>query len=381
MDKSIELNNFVLTAISKGRYKITPKESHIKFPKSKAKRIKRCYFSGNQNSWVFYDQDDNLQIIKEIDQELTSSIKSQVKKGFRSSNNKQKRDISHQSSIENNEILKNILSKVKQLQIIKGYSKRTIEVYTSQLIKFSGSFPGRDISEIRNEEILDYFEKEITSGDMSATSQNQMINAIKFYLEHVLDKPRTIYKLPRPKKKKKLPKVVKKDSIIKILDQIKNVKHRCIIKLLYSSGLRISELLALRLENIDFDRKQLLIRDAKHGKDRVVMIAESFIEELTQYIQIYKPNEYLFNGQNRDQYSAVSVRKIIRRALDKAKLDSNVTPHMLRHSFATHLLDKGVDVRYVQELLGHSSLKTTEIYTHISDNYKKNIRSPLDDLN
>ena len=263
MGKSIELKNWPLILTSENRFKIITKSRGTKFCNEQSKKLYRCYYSSNENSWVFYNTSENLKRIKDIDLRYS-----------------QNENLNSQGQ--------EIIRKVKLLQVIKGCSNRTIEVYGSQLKKFIYEFPNRDISRLANEEIIDYIEKEINAGRMSPTAQNQMINAIKFYLEQVLGKPRTFYNPPRPKKKKVLPKIINKEELLKILNEIKNLKHRCMIKLLYSSGLRISELLELKLADIGFDRKQLLIRDSKHGRDRAVMIAETIITELWHYIELYK---------------------------------------------------------------------------------------------
>jgi site-specific recombinase XerD len=169
-------------------------------------------------------------------------------------------------------------------------------------------------------------------------------------------------------------------EVKKLMAGVTNLKHRCIIKLLYGSGLRLSELLHLKLTDIDSKSMIIHIRKSKGNKDRVVMLSNSLLDELRVYFIHYKPTDFLFEGQSGGMYSEKSVQVIVKNAASKAGINKQVTPHTLRHSFATHLLEAGTDIRFIQQLLGHSSIKTTEIYTHITDVMKSKIKSPLDSL-
>ncbi len=165
-----------------------------------------------------------------------------------------------------------------------------------------------------------------------------------------------------------------------MIEAADNIKHRCILKLLYGAGLRVSEVLALTLADIDSANMLIHIRDAKGRKDRTVMLSRSLLADLRDYYLQYRPHRFLFEGRTGEAYSARSVQAVVRQIVEKAKITKTVTPHILRHSFATHLVESGTDIRYVQELLGHRSIKTTEIYTHITDISKSGIKSPLDHL-
>ena len=220
----------------------------------------------------------------------------------------------------------------------------------------------------------------IQAKNISTSQQNQRINAIKFYYEKILGREKQFYSLHRPRKETILPKVLSKSEIEKIFLATENIKHKAILMLIYSAGLRRSELLNLEIKDIDSWRMAITIRDAKGNKDRISLLSNHLLILLRQYYREYKPHRYLFEGANGSQYSPTSIAKILKNAAHKAGIKKNVTPHMLRHSFATHLLEQGTDLRYIQELLGHSSSKTSEIYTHVSKQALDNIRNPLDDF-
>jgi site-specific recombinase XerD len=186
--------------------------------------------------------------------------------------------------------------------------------------------------------------------------------------------------LERPRKSKKLPVVLSRDEILRLLLATPNLKHRTILTMLYGSGLRISELINLKIADIDFARKQVFIKDAKGRKDRVVALSERIYGLLNDYLHTYQPDVYLFNGQENLKYTAGSVRHFLARAVKQAGIKKRVTPHTLRHSYATHLLEGGVDLKYVQELLGHSRPETTQIYLHVTKKQLLAINSPIDTL-
>lgn len=220
----------------------------------------------------------------------------------------------------------------------------------------------------------------VVAPNKSISYQNQCINGIKHFLRykgHGLDP----FELKRPRKEKKLPVVLSVDEVKRLLDSIQNVKHRTLLGLVYSAGLRIGEALELKPEDIDSRRKLIHIKSAKGKKDRYTLLSTKFLEELRHYYKAYKPKVFLFEGQDGGAYSAQSAQQVLRKALAEAGIEKrNVTLHTLRHSFATHLLESGTDIRYIQALLGHSSPKTTMIYTHVSENRLQMINSPFDNL-
>ncbi|WP_208746834.1 tyrosine-type recombinase/integrase [Aquimarina algiphila] len=260
---------------------------------------------------------------------------------------------------------------------LKRYALNTCKTYISQFEKFINHYPNKDIVTLSEQEIRSYLQH-LISQNKSNNYLNQAINSIKFYYEVVMGMPNRFYSIERPRKQQQLPKVVSKEEIITMLEHTNNIKHRCIIGLLYSAGLRRSELLNLRLTDIDSKRMLVFIRNAKNNKDRYSLLSQTILKDLRTYYKQWKPKEYLFEGTLGDRYSAESVAKIVRRASARSGILRKITPQMLRHSFATHLLEDGTDIRYIQTLLGHNSTKTTEIYTQVALKNFKSIRNPLD---
>jgi site-specific recombinase XerD len=187
-------------------------------------------------------------------------------------------------------------------------------------------------------------------------------------------------RLERPKKKKKLPNVFSLEEIQMLLKSVDNLKHKCMLILIYSGGLRRSEVLNLRVEDLSFERKTVFVRNGKGGKDRYTFFSDVARKYLSEYLKQYHPNYYLFEGSTKGRYSESSLQSVFEKARSKAKISKLVTLHGLRHSFATHLMENRVPLHVVQELLGHSSIKTTEIYLHISNKFRQELKSPLDDI-
>jgi len=207
------------------------------------------------------------------------------------------------------------------------------------------------------------------------------VNALKFYYGSMLKK-KFFYDIKRPRKDKKLPVVLSKEEVAKILSYVDNLKHKAILMLVYSAGLRVGEVVKLKPENIDSKRMLIHIKGAKGRKDRYTLLSETTLNVLRQYWKKYKPENWLFRGAKDGRYLSIrSVQKIFEQAYEKAGIRKEITIHGLRHSFATHLLEGGTDLRYIQELLGHKDSKTTKIYTHVSTKSLGKIRSPLDDIN
>ena len=264
---------------------------------------------------------------------------------------------------------------------LKNYSEITIKTYRLHFQRFLNFYPEIKLEDITHEQIRKYLLYLVQEKQYSTSAQNQAINAIKFYYEKVLGKPVEKYYVPRPRKEKRLPEVLSEEEVTKILKQIKNLKHKCIIYLIYSAGLRLTEVVHLKISDIQSDRKQIFIRSAKGNKDRYVILADTILELLREYYKIYKPTKWLFEGRPGNQFSRRVIQRIFKNAVDKSDVNKPATIHTLRHSFATHLLENGTDLRYIQHLLGHKNLKTTEIYTHISKSAVDRIKSPLDRLN
>ena len=261
----------------------------------------------------------------------------------------------------------------------KRYSLNTARTYITQFTEFINHFPGKPLREIDELDIRSY-SRYIVQRGKSSSLQNQAINAIKFYYEQVLNMPQRFYDIERPRKEQKLPDVLSKEEVKAMINVTENLKHKAILITLYSCGLRLSEILELKLTDLKRDRNLLLVRQGKGKKDRHTVLGLKTIGLLDKYIGVYKPKEFVFEGQDGDRYSAKSVQNIVKHSAAKAGIVQAVSPHTLRHSFATHSLEGGTDLRYIQVALGHSSPKTTEIYAHVSTKSLSGIASPLENL-
>ena len=263
---------------------------------------------------------------------------------------------------------------------MKRYSPNTIRTYTDLFEEFINHYPLQDPREITEKEIISFIRYLVDERQVSASYQNQAINAIKFYYEKVLGGVRKFYFIERPQKERRLPVVLSVEEVAQLFEVTENLKHKCLLMVIYSAGLRVSEALNLKIKDIDSQRMQIQVRNAKGGKDRHSLLSESLLPLLREYFQLYQPKEYLFEGERGGAYSARSAQSVLRQAVSKTNIRKRVTLHTLRHSFATHLLEGGTDLRYIQTLLGHNSSKTTEIYTHVSTKALGEIKSPLDSI-
>ncbi len=262
----------------------------------------------------------------------------------------------------------------------RRYSPRTIQTYGHSLRQFL-QWVAKPINQITNNDLEQFNLDYILSNSYSFAYQNQVVNAVKLYFKTFHGSRFNVEKVERPRPEHKLPNVLSKEEVKQLLEAPSNIKHRAMLSLIYACGLRRSELLFLKLEHVDSKRGILIIVNAKGKKDRIVSLSEKTITMLREYYKAYKPMVWLFEGQKpAEQYSEASLQAVFKQAIYKAKIRKPATLHWLRHSFATHLLEAGVGLRLIQELLGHKSSKTTEIYTHVSTQSLKNIRSPFDDL-
>ncbi len=269
----------------------------------------------------------------------------------------------------------------KQWMRSRRYSESTIGTYTDALKIFLRFYSGKPIHEITNEDLIVFNNDYILKNKLSASHQNQVVNGIKLFfrtVEHSKLDPELVH---RPKREKLLPNVLSKEEVKLILEAHGNIKHKAMLSLIYSCGLRRNELLNLKLNDIDSKRGLVIIRKGKGRKDRVTPLSEKILILLRDYFKAYQPKEWLFEGQNgKGQYDERSLANVLKQALEKSNINKPVSLHWLRHSFATHLLENGTDLRYIQEILGHSSSKTTEIYTHVSNKSIQKIVSPFDTL-
>lgn len=261
-----------------------------------------------------------------------------------------------------------------------NYSVSTIRTYTQQFLQFLRDFEYRDPKDITYKETVRYLASLMERG-LSATSGHAMVNALLFYYNQVEQIPGYELKLPRPKKEKKLPTVLTKEECLLLFGVVENPKHKLLLLIGYGAGLRVSEIVNLEWRDILFAEHKIHIRNAKGKKDRMVMLPMRIVRSLEYYKETYQTKKYVFEGQFAGEpYSVRSVQEVMRMALKKTGLEKKATVHSLRHSFATHLLEHGTDIRYIQQILGHSSIKTTTIYTHISASAVNKIISPLDQI-
>lgn len=261
------------------------------------------------------------------------------------------------------------------------YPPSTVRTYTSMLETFLKYVSPKEASECSADDLVSMVNDYVLPGRLSYSYQNQLISAVKKFYGEICRKVIDPGTLTRPRVRHRLPNVLSKDEVKRILSVPFNEKHRVMLSVIYGCGLRRSEVLMLEPEDIDRDRMLLTVRQSKGFKDRVVPISSRLLEVIDSYVERYRPVTFLFEGQRQgDAYSAASLEKVFRKACASAGIKKNITLHGLRHSYATHLLEAGTDLRYIQELLGHKSSKTTEIYTHVTEKSIAKIRSPFDDL-
>ena len=340
------------------------------------KAIPGVQFSHQNRAWYQYQEDFNLNLCFNHFKGIAYlDYKALKKKQTRPSETiTQKQDYAYRCATD-------LPKGYHEMLIQKRYSKQTMRTYSAYMRDFVFHFKDKVLETLTTRDINAYILYLIEKYNTSPSEQNQRINAIKFYYERVLGREKRFYEIQRPNKVSTLPKVLSKEEVKRIIEATSNIKHKCIISLLYSTGLRRSELLNLKLTDIISDRKQIRVDNAKGGKDRYTLLSNSLLELLRNYYMQEKPQFWLFEGAKpATPYSATSLTKILNKAVQKAGLNKHVTPHMLRHSFATHLLEQGIDIRYIQNLLGHESTKTTEIYTFVSKYKLDDIKNPLDEL-
>lgn len=264
--------------------------------------------------------------------------------------------------------------------LLKRYSQNTIRTYSiefAQLLYILKSYPVQELSPERLRSYFLYCHEKLK---LSESEIHSRMNAVKFYFEQVLHRQKMFFDIPRPKKKLLLPKMLSKAEIKKIIAATENLKHSLILKVCYGMGLRVSEVVALKLSDIDSAEMLVRIEQGKGKKDRIAVLPQTLLPELREYYLTYRPKVYLFEGKEGGAYSVRSAQAVFRKAMVKAGIRKKVGIHGLRHSFATHLMETGTDIRFIQELLGHNSIKTTQIYTHVTDLSKSRIKSPLDSL-
>ncbi|MEO0075756.1 MAG: site-specific tyrosine recombinase/integron integrase [candidate division WOR-3 bacterium] len=298
------------------------------------------------------------------------------------------KEISLQRKIKSNDSCKPISADInheiaafREWLKFKRYSPNTIKTYSDALFVFLNFFKEKNISSLNNNDVVFFVNEYILKQKLSFSNQNQIINAIKLYFREIRKSKIEVESLQRPRREHKLPNVLSKEEVKAILQAPANLKHRAMLSLIYACGLRRSDLLNLQIHDVDSKRYMLIIRNSKGYKDRQVPISDKTIEMLREYYKVYKTKTWLFEGQEQgEKYSETSLQKVLHNAVNETGIKKPVSLHWLRHSYATHLLESGVDLRYIQELLGHKSSKTTEIYTHVTEKSLQKIKSPFDDL-
>jgi site-specific recombinase XerD len=273
-------------------------------------------------------------------------------------------------------------SRFQALLQLKGYSPNTLRTYATEfhcLLRLLGSV---NVNDLTKEHIQSYLLWLIRKKGYSEVQVHTAANALKFYFEQVEKRGREFYDLPRPKKKEQLPSILAEAEVVSLLQQTTNLKHKALLMTAYSAGLRVSELVSLKVKDIDSHRMLIHVRQGKGKKDRMLPLSQKLLEVLRSYHKAYRPKEYLFEGDEpATPYSTRSAQEVLKVAKQKARIRKSGSIHSLRHAYATHLLEGGTDIRFIQELLGHQSLATTLIYTHVSMKNIGNIQSPLDKLN
>ena len=266
---------------------------------------------------------------------------------------------------------------------LKKYSKSTLQTYRNEFMQLLQLLGDYEVQSLTPEHLKRYLLYCVVKLQLSENTLHSRLNSLKFYFEQVLKQDKFFWEIPRPKKPLLLPKVLGENEIARLFNALENKKHKAMLFTAYSAGLRVSELAALRLKHIDSDRMQILIENAKGKKDRYVTLSPVLLDVLRGYLKSCKkrPAEYLFESdQTGTAYPTRTIQRVFQLAKVKARISKSVGIHSLRHSFATHLLEKGTDIRYIKELLGHFSIKTTERYLHVKKEQLVNIISPLDDL-
>ena len=327
--------------------------------------IQGTSWSKSLKAWYILNTKDNLNIILKLFEKITTIDFSKIGKSAPF-----KRNLTEEQ--------KQLLNQFYLFLKGKRYSQSTIQTYTFFIADFINFHTKTPLAELTNRAVELFIETVFMERNYSVSSQRQFISALKIFTVFCPQTKIHNLSLERPKKSRMLPSVLSQEEVLRIIQYTQNIKHRAILTLLYSCGLRIGELINLKLIDFHIDRKQLIVKKGKGRKDRYVSLADSFLPLLSNYYHSYQPTIYFVEGQNGGKYSAESIRSFLRKSCKKAGIRKPVTPHTLRHSYATHLLENGVDLRYIQTLLGHSKPETTMIYTHVQRKDLMEIQNPLD---
>ena len=329
--------------------------------------IQGTSWSKSLKAWYILNTKDNLNIILKLFEKITTIDFSKIGKSAPF-----KRNLTEEQ--------KQLLNQFYLFLKGKRYSQSTIQTYTFFIADFINFHTKTPLAELTNRAVELFIETVFMERNYSVSSQRQFISALKIFTVFCPQTKIHNLSLERPKKSRILPSVLSQEEVLRIIQLTKNLKHRAIIVLLYSSGLRIGEVTNLLLKNIDILRRQIKVEKGKGRKDRFVVLATSYLPLLQNYLTTFKPALYFIEGPTGKKYSESSIRKFLFKSVQKAGISKKVTPHTLRHSYATHLLENGVGLRHIQELLGHAKPETTMIYTHVAKKDLLDIQSPLDTI-
>ena len=276
--------------------------------------------------------------------------------------------------------VKGLITDYMDRLLAMNYSSSTVKTYTQSFVRFVRDHSDKNLEDLTERDVVKYLSGLMQKG-LSASSGHSLVNALLFYYQQFLGHKNFVMKIPRPKNEKKLPTVLTMDECLQIFRAVDNPKHKLLLLIGYGAGLRVGEIVTLRWQDILFEEHKIHIKNAKGKKDRLVMLPYSIVHSLEIYRKLYPKSVYVFEGQFAGEpYSTRSVQEVMRMAIKKVGIDKKATVHTLRHSFATHLLEAGTDIRYIQKILGHASIKTTIVYTHVSKQAIDKIESPLDKM-
>lgn len=362
-------------------------------------QVEGVRWSQTQKCWWLPLSMENYRLIVEVfqplaqidDQEIRQLLNAIPEKSARSLAIKPNRSVTSSKEQAGKGIVRapvhavnsDVLPRMKQQLILKSYSPSTIRTYLNEVRAFLSTIKQHRADDFSTDRIKDYLQYCAETLKLSENTLHSRINALKFYYEQVLNRERFFWDIPRPKKPQLLPRLLNEDEIRRLFNALTNKKHKAMLFTAYSAGLRVSEVVNLKIADIDSERMQIFVERAKGKKDRYVNLSPVLLDILRNYIRQSKPapQKFLFESEaTLTAYPIRTVQQIFSNAKRKAGISKSVGVHSLRHSFATHLLDKGTDIRYIKDLLGHFNIKTTERYLHVSNKQLVNIMSPFDDL-
>ncbi len=330
----------------------------------KMRQVRRAWFLPEVKAWLAPKTDETVQQLQGLFGEMALQIGEQA--------------VQPKVAATTSPAIEEALLAMEQSLRVRRYSWRTVKAYLGFIRLFLGHSRTKPPGLLGTEELRLFLLSMIQERAWSNQTQRQALSALRYFYHNLYPKTAIDWAALQTRKEKRLPLVLSEEEVMRLLEAVENLKHRCILLIIYSGGLRLSELTNLRRIDLHYDRRQIFIKGGKGKKDRYTVLSKHVISVVKDYLREYQPDYWLFEGQEGGKYGNRSVQNILRRAVEKSGINPHTTVHTLRHSFATHLLEQGIDLRYIQGLLGHSSLKTTEIYTHIRQQAQGRLHSPLD---